>query len=238
MCFVLLVSTLAACSAKDNIDSDNYASDPADTDSIPITTQPSWHNLDKDVEGLSERERIIVDFFYTDYIRLEYSSFTDHAKIYENANISTPLVIAKIISSDEETYEAIAILVDWDDHYDFFSAIDSLKANNYSLEGRQLIHITGNQTDPYGDHLSEHEILRMYGRYNGMIEKEIEGKTYDMFSMTVNQYVEYSPSGYVDPISKYNYETVARAIFGNDIEIERAQDAPGHIGYLVVTPND
>jgi Bacterial SH3 domain. len=238
LCLFLLIMTMSACRSTSETNSDGNAAEVNGTEEALAANPLTWHNLEMDIDALSERERIIADFFYTDYIDLDYSSFDEHAQMYENANISIPLVIAKIISSNEETYEAIAILVNWEEFYDFHSALDSLIADNYALSGRQLIYISGNQTNPYGEPLSEYEVLRMYGKYNGMVQKEIDGESLNMFSLSVNQYVGYGPFGFRDSISKYSYETVARALFENDITLETCNGSGGHTFYYAVTPDN
>jgi len=139
VCFIVLIMTMTACNpGVSNPEKSNgsNASTEMETGSLHTSNQVSWLNLNVDTKGLSERERIVVDYFDNNYLFVnDFISFSKYANIYENARIKfAPLVIAKILNSDKESYEAIAINPGYNDDF-----------NDYNLDGKNLVYLMGGQ---------------------------------------------------------------------------------------------
>jgi hypothetical protein len=246
LCSVLLVLTMAACTPNSSVEKSNgddgSASGATSEDANQTSNSISWHNLSKHTEGLTEREQTIVNYFDNDYIIVhDYASLTKYANIYKNANIRmAPLAIAKILSSDKDTYEAIAI---YSDSIEWFYPSPEANDFDFSLDGRSLVHIKGNQPSD-GTLVAEHDLLTVYGQYQGMMQKEIDGKTYNIAELIEDKklmWYSFEPIGGSDIRNDLSWqESAAKAIFNNDIKVETLGGSEGGDGYAVIlaTPNN
>jgi len=245
LCVVVVVVTMVACSynatSSENGDGNNSITNIDKNSPSQTSNMVSWHNLSVDTEGLSEREKIIVDYFDNNYFLVDdYFSLSKYANIYENANIVLgPLVIAKILSSDKETYEAIAI---YSDIYDWGKQDFILEEDfDISIDGKNLVYLVGDQPSD-GTLVAEREYLLVYGRYQGMIQKEVDGKTYNMAQISENIKDDAWKYEFGAPLSagEYSREATAKAIFGNEIKLESCSSFAGGdwVDHVIITPNN
>lgn len=172
---------------------------------------------------MTEEQKIVAQYFDNDYIDItKYEFLARYPSIFENAQICFTGTVQKIIKSTDTDYEILVWVGKNEANYYYRNANMNVPYDEYKESTKDnLIIIKGKQTDArlvIGD-----EIV-CYGRYTKIDTQSIDGTSYTI--PTVNVYRTFfnkaigSPNKFDDTFVKQ----VAKALFGNDIEVRNAKD--------------
>lgn len=168
-----------------------------------------------EAENLNETQKLLVEYFDTDYFRAPYNSLQRFPQVYEGAQINFICYVTKIIQSNEKEYTALV-------EYEAFKTEDGY----YQPTGNYAV-IKGQQTET---RIIEGDSLVLYGKYQNVNTYEVDGKSYIVPTVLVNRYVFFSYLDWSEPMfTMEEIRTVARHIFGDDVKIRytKNDDSPG-----------
>ncbi len=168
-----------------------------------------------DGANLTDTQKLLVEYFDTDYYAAPYNSLQRFPQVYKGAQINFLCYVTKIIESNDKEY---TLLVE----YDAFETEDGY----YQPSGNYAV-IKGQQTET---RIIEGDSLVLYGKYDNVNKYEVDGKSYTVPTVYVNRYVYFSYLDWSEPMfSMEEIRTVARYIFGDDVKIRytKNDDSPG-----------
>ena len=167
-----------------------------------------------EADNLNETQKLLVEYFDTDYFRAPYNSLQRFPQVYEGAQINFICYVTKIIQSNEKEYTALV-------EYEAFKTEDGY----YQPTGNYAV-IKGQQTET---RIIEGDSIVLYGKYQNVNTYEVDGKSYIVPTVLVNRYVFFSYLDWSEPMfTMEEIRTVARHIFGDDVKIRytKNDDSP------------
>ena len=184
----------------------------------------SFANLKSDDDKFNEIESTIIDYFDDNYFyNFSITEFQQYPQIFKDSKVCTNAVIVKVLKSTDEEFEVVAVqggalagnvengqTTIWDDGYG--------NKNIDEIEENSLLIIKGNQLEK---RLTKGDVVRLYGRYNGVNDYSIDGKNYILPTINNINLIQLSNN---DKESNYRFnldkvKKVAEYIFGKDIKI-------------------
>ncbi len=154
---------------------------------------------------LNEIEKLIIQYFDTDYFRAPYSSLQRYPQVYKDAQINFLCHITKIIESNSEEYTALV-------EYEAYKTADGfyLKTGDYAV-------IKGSQSET---RIMEGDSLYLYGKYVDVNTYTVDGESYTVPTILVNRYTYFYYHDMVSPMySMEEIRLMAKYIFGDDLKL-------------------
>lgn len=190
-----------------------------------VSSTVSFNNMKVDDENFSEIQREILKYFDNDYFTYDGMEAQKYPEIFKNSKITVNAVVVKVLKSTDEEYEALAVQgggtgFDYSTQkptaFDYGlsgTSIEKLKQENLMLiKGKQL-----------PERLLKGDIITIYGRYNNIETKEIDGKSYTIPSINIINVMQLGKNGQeIKDVYRFGLSTiknVAEYIFGKDIKI-------------------
>lgn len=202
LCFVMIALVSSGCSSKDK---EEQKKDKNETGVKVEESVISWANMKIDNPNLklTEDQIEVIKYFDNDYFYISnYEILKRYPKIFDNSQISFNGTIIKTIKSTDDEYE-ILMKID----------MDSTDSNEVVIKGKQQ--------EP---RLIEGDMVQVYGRYQGINQYDIDGKSHTVPTVKVNKTAKYwYATGSVG--DQYTFETlntVAKAVFGKNIKMKEA----------------
>lgn len=159
--------------------------------------------------NLNEVEKLIVQYFDTDYFRAPYSSLQRYPQVYKDAQINFLCHITKIIESNSEEYTALV-------EYEAYK-----NAEGFYWETGDYAVIKGTQSET---RIMEGDTLYLYGKYVDVNTYTVDGKSYTVSTVLVNRYSYFSEYDRVRPMySTEEIRSMAKYIFGDNIKLRYTQ---------------
>lgn len=153
----------------------------------------------------NDTQKLLVEYFDTDYFEAPYSSLKRYPQVYKGAQISFLCYVTKVIESNDKEY---TLLVE----YDAFETEDGY----YQPTGEYAV-VTGVQTQT---RIIEGDSIYVYGKYDNVNKYEVDGKSYTVPTVLVNRYIYFSYLDWSEPMfSMEEIRTLARYVFGEDVKI-------------------
>ena len=160
--------------------------------------------------NLNEVEKLIVQYFDTDYFRAPYSSLQRYPQVYKDAQINFLCYVTKIIESNAEEYTALV-------EYEAYK-----NAEGFYWETGDYAVIKGTQTET---RITEGDTLYLFGKYVDVNTYTVDGKSYTVPTVLVNRYSYFSYYDIVRPMySQEEIRSMAKYIFGDDIKLRYTED--------------
>ncbi len=225
LCVVLIVCAIIAVpkiSSENTHEGNSYASgktenaiaenknsdDKSDTIITPETdTALGLMNVklrNENVE-LGDIEKLIIQYFDTDYFRAPYSSLQRYPQVYKDAQINFLCYVTKIIESNSEEYTALV-------EYEAYK-----NAEGFYWDTGDYAVIKGTQNET---RIMEGDTLYLYGKYVDVNTYTVDGKSYTVPTVLVNRYSYFSEYDRVRPMySMEEIRSMARYIFGEDLKL-------------------
>lgn len=155
--------------------------------------------------NLDDTQKLLVEYFDTDYFEAPYNSLQRYPQVYKGAQISFLCYVTKIIESNDTEY---TLLVE----YGAFETEDGY----YQPTGEYAV-IKGTQTQT---RIMEGDSVYVYGKYDNINKYEVDGISYTVPTVLVNRYIYFSYLDWSEPMfSMEEIRTLARYIFGDDVKI-------------------
>lgn len=182
--------------------------------------------------NLTNEQKMVIKYFSRDYMFVNsIEALQRYNKVFDNSVIKFYAYVDKVTYYDSERYELLVSLL---------SASDDTDYNN---ETKYMI-IHGESSD---ERYIQGDMLLIYGRYNGIITKEIDGKSYIIPDVSVHggYLIRFEIGGGWTPsrFTMKEVKQIAKCIFGENITIskptlEEAMDNDGDDGFYVCTLDD
>lgn len=172
----------------------------------------SFMNMDSNDTNLDEIQRNIVSYFDNDYFWVNMKYTQKYPQIFRDAKLAMSVAVVKVLQSTDEQFEVLAV----DLGFSGYNYWEGYKIDDIPEE--QLIVVSGSQLN---ERLATGDVFYLYGKYKGVENKEIDGKSYIVSQISANNVVKYDITESAYP-QKFNYTTiksVAEYIFGKDIKI-------------------
>ncbi len=158
---------------------------------------------------LSDIEKLIIQYFDTDYFRAPYNSLQRYPQVYKDAQINFLCYVTKIIESNSEEYTALV-------EYEAFKNTEGI----YVDTGDYAV-IKGKQSET---RIMEGDSLYLYGKYEDVNTYIVDGKSYTVPTILVNRYSYFYHYDIVKPMySMEEIRSMARYIFGDDLKLRYAK---------------
>lgn len=160
--------------------------------------------------NLNEVEKLIIQYFDTDYFRAPYSSLQRYPQVYKDAQINFLCYVTKIIESNAEEYTALV-------EYEAYK-----NAEGFYWDTGDYAVIKGTQSET---RIMEGDTLYLYGKYSDVDTYNVDGKSYTVPTILVNRYSYFSYYDIVRPMySQEEIRSIARYIFGDDIKLRYTEN--------------
>ncbi|MGN0573551.1 MAG: zinc ribbon domain-containing protein [Acutalibacteraceae bacterium] len=160
---------------------------------------------------LNDTEKLIVQYFDTDYFRAPYSSLQRYPQVYKGAQINFLCYVTKIIESNDKEYTALVEYEAYKTPEDFYN-----DTGNFAV-------IKGTQSET---RIMEGDSLYLYGKYVDVNTYTVDGKSYTVPTVMVNRYSYFMYYDIVRPMySMEEIRSMARYIFGDDLKLRYAQNS-------------
>ncbi|MEE1011570.1 MAG: zinc ribbon domain-containing protein [Acutalibacteraceae bacterium] len=158
---------------------------------------------------LSETEKLILQYYDTDYFRAPYNSLQRYPQVYKDSQINFLCYVTKIIESNSNEYTALV-------EYEAYKNADGF----YWGTGNFAV-IRGKQSET---RITEGDSLYIYGKYDGVNTHTVDGKSYTVPEILVNRYTYFLYYDITRPMySQKEIRSMAKYIFGDDIKLRYAQ---------------
>ncbi len=159
--------------------------------------------------NLNDVEKLIIQYFDTDYFRAPYNSLQRYPQVYKDAQINFLCYVTKIIESNSEEYTALV-------EYEAYK-----NAEGFYWETGDYAVIKGPQSET---RIMEGDTLYIYGKYVDVNTYTVDGKSYTVPTVFVNRYSYFSEYDRVRPMySMEEIRSMARYIFGDDLKLRYTQ---------------
>lgn len=175
--------------------------------------------IDSTVTKLTEEQKLVLQYFDNDYFHIDdYEFLQRYPLVFEKAQVSLSGRVAKVLSSNADTYEIVLWLVRSEDSFFYRSQYTEEDYQNYLAEhAGDYVVIKGKQS---ATRLIEGDYISVYGRYISVDTYEIDGSSYTV--PTINAYREFINNNTAEDPTIFDaahVKKVAKTIFGDDIEI-------------------
>ena len=175
----------------------------------------SFSNMNSNSEELTDIQKEVVHYFDNNYFWFNSKLAQKYPQVYKGAKIVTAAAVVKVLKSDDTEFEAV--LVDCGSAgYNYYedSKIEDIPET-------QLLVVKGKQMDK---RLVKNTTMLLYGIYNDVESKKIDGKSYMVSNISVKEIIEYEDNNeyYYTPRSSFeSIKKVAEYIFGKDIKVNK-----------------
>lgn len=180
----------------------------------------SFGNYNSENEEFNEIQKDIIDYYNNDY--MPFSSFMAerYPQMFKGAKVTTYVRVVKVLKSTDEEFEVICADLSNDGWKAYYESVEQIPSGNIiEVKGKQL-----NKRLMHGDK------VMIYGKYNDVATKEIDGKTY-MVSQVEADYIQgyhYDETDRYELLdARFSFETIkniAEFIFGKDIKISKTYE--------------
>ena len=215
----------------------------------------SWANMKIDNPDLqlTDEQKMVLNYFDEDYLKVwEYDNFQRYPKAFRNVQVYFQCFVLKVLNTSDNDYECLVAFNDHDTFGELVALPDGVNPQRVILPEdfssiKKLMVIKGKQND---SRIIQGDALDCYGRYLDVQEYEIDGKTYQLPTISINYYGNTAFYYDVMPLGKYNIDyikEVGKIFFGGDIKLREPdnEDCQAHsysadagVGnFYVVTPD-
>lgn len=202
----------------------------------------SFSSMSADDKNFNEKQQEILKYFDDDYFLVyPVSLLQQYPQVFNNSKIRIGIRVVKVLKSTNDEFEVLAILGEAgiDSEYDV-NDITKIPEN-------ELIVIKGKQLN---ERFIVDDTAVVYGRYNGVENYEIDGKTYILPNVSSIHTLKDPKDGIAHRFDLSTIKSVAQQIFGNDIKVTQPSseeyaeninlyvDNNGAIARDIYTPQD
>ncbi len=162
--------------------------------------------IDSSKTNLTDTEKLLVQYFDTDYFDAYYEGLQRYPEIYKGTQIKFRCYVTKIISSDDSGYKALV-------EYGALRNSDG----SYFEHTNVFAVISGKHGET---HIMQGDSVYAYGIFEGIANTVVDGTLYTVPQITISKY---SFLSFVDMMTAlYSFDEIkeiASYIFGNDIKL-------------------
>lgn len=178
------------------------------------TENVSFTNMNSDDEGLTDIQKEIVGYFDNNYLQFFSETAQKYPQIFKNAKVKTTAAVLKVLESSDDKFEVLAVDCG-PEGYNYFMDYDTGKMQDIKdIPVERLLVVSGKQMN---ERLVTGDTFYLYGRYQDVQNREIDGTTYMVSLINSNSIVKVEDSN-----ERYSFNTIkdiAEYIFGKDIKV-------------------
>lgn len=161
--------------------------------------------------SLNETQKLLVQYFDTDYFRAPYNALQRYPQVYKGAQINFLGYVTKIIESTATEYTALV-------EYEAYKTYDG-----FYMPTEQYAVIKGAHNEA---RIMEGDTLYIYGKYSDVNTYTVDGKSYTVPTVLVNRFTYFYYMDIVEPMySMEEIRSIAKHIFGDDVKIRYTKDS-------------
>ena len=185
----------------------------------------SFSNMKSDDKNLSDIQREILKYFDDNYFTYDGAQAQKYPEVFKNSKITSNIVVVKVLKSTDDEFEILAVQgggtgYSYDTQNTTVIDYGLSKTSIDKLKQENLMIIRGKQLQ---ERLVKGDVATIYGRYNNIETKEIDGKSYTIPSIDLINVMQLGKDGEeLKDVYRFNLstiKTVAKYIFGKDIKI-------------------
>lgn len=185
----------------------------------------SFESMKSNDENFSESQKQILEYFDNNYFYFDIPDAQKYPQIFKDAKVCVDAVIVKVLKSTEEEFEVLAVQgggtgINIFDETTTVIDYGLSQKDIDELKQDRLMFIKGKQLE---ERLLKGDVITLYGRYDDIETKEIDGKSYTLPNITLTNVIQLGKDGEeVKDSYRFNLKTikeVAEYIFGKDIKI-------------------
>ena len=143
------------------------------------TETVSFGNMNVEDEKFNEIQKEIIDYFDNDYIQFSARYSQRYPQVFQNAKVTTIVTVEKVLKSTDDEYEVLA-------KENTITGSDSIADINKTKD-EQLLLISGKQLNK---RLAAGDYIYVYGRYEGVENREIDGTTHILSKIKANSVID------------------------------------------------
>lgn len=193
----------------------------------------SFINMNSDDKNYSEIQSEILKYFDNDYFNFWVKDLQRYPQIFNDAKVKTTALIMKVIKSDDNEFEVIALDFGGSSYEDVSFYLDTYKNKDLkdlsTEDEKRLVIIKGSQLS---ERMLKGDFIYIEGRCKGTSNYDIDGKSYVLSTINAINVIQ---KDYDNKFSLNTVKKVAEYIFGKDIKISNPvdnQDYKSSIGEL------
>lgn len=195
----------------------------------------SFGNYNSSDKNFSETQKRIIDYYNNNYMQFSSSISQKYPQMFKGAKVCTYVRVVKVLNSTDSEFEIIAADLSTDGWKAHYETIDQIPNGN-------IMYIKGKQLN---ERLTGGEKIYVYGKYEDVESKEIDGKSY-MVSKVIADFIQgfhYDKTERYELLdAKYSFDVIkdiAEYIFGKDIKISKDSGEYGEeVNYYNVVLDD
>ncbi len=181
------------------------------------TEKTSFINMNSDDKNYSEIQSEILKYFDNDYFNFWVKDLQRYPQVFNDAKVKTTALIMKVIKSDDNEFEVIALDFGGLAYEDASFYLDTYKNEDLkdlsTEDENRLVIIKGSQLS---ERMLKGDFIYVEGRCKGTSNYDIDGKSYVL--STINS-INVIQKDYENKFSLNTVKKVAEYIFGKDIKI-------------------
>ncbi|MBR2937297.1 MAG: hypothetical protein IKB80_02215 [Oscillospiraceae bacterium] len=240
LAFILLFT--CGCGKKNNDSTkptSNLSKPDINADNIPIETASSEEKeafanstpkndtdvglrnikIDTAEAKLTDEQKMIIEYFDDDYLTVpSYEFLRRYPNVYQNAQLNIGGIVKKVISATSDKYTLVLWTVQTEDAYCYRGAHTPTEYQAYLEKNKTSFVVINGKPDSAW--FMEGDYLSAYGRYTGIETIEVDGVSYTVPVLDVKK--AHISSDIANGVVRFDLsyvKTIAKAIFGDDIEV-------------------
>ena len=178
------------------------------------TDNVSFANMNSDDENLTDIQKEIVGYFDNNYLQFFSETAQKYPQVFKNAKVKTTAAVLKVLESSDDKFEVLAVDCG-PEGYNYFMDYNTGKMQDIKdIPVEKLLVVSGKQIN---ERLVTGDTFYIYGRYQDVENREIDGTTYMVSLISTNNIVKVEDSN-----DRYSFSTIkdiAEYIFGKDIKV-------------------
>ena len=190
----------------------------------------SFASMNSDDENLTDIQREIVGYFDNNYLQFFSETAQKYPQIFKNAKVKTTAAVLKVLESSDDKFEVLAVDCG-PEGYNYFMDYNTGKMTDIKdIPVERLLIISGKQMN---ERLVTGDTFYIYGRYQDVENREIDGTTYMVSLIDTNNIVKVEDSN-----DKYSFSTIkdiAEYIFGEDIKVNEPVYGQDYEDYEIIS---
>lgn len=203
---------------EESIAKDNFATSTPEND-----TDMGLRGIKVDTAeyALTDEQKAVIEYFDNDYFFIDndtgYEFLQRYPQVYEGSQIELMGIIKKVISYSTDSYQVLIQLIDSEAYFQYWNPGEDYQSYLQQREG-DLVVVDGTASST---RLIEGDYIRIYGRYNSIETIQVDATSYTLPLIQAHRADIIPNDAYITP-DKFDIKfvkSVAKAIFGNDIEV-------------------
>ena len=175
----------------------------------------SISDMNSSSENLTDIQKEVVHYFDNNYFWFDANFAQKFPQVYKGAKIVSIAAVVKILKSDDNEFEVLLgdCGLSGYNYYEDTKIEDIPETSLFVVKGKQL-----------DKRLVKNQTLLLYGIYNDVENKEIDGKSYMVSNVSAKEIIEHKDDNEYDYLPRSSFESIkkiAEYVFGKNIKVNK-----------------